>query len=241
MLGSLSTAGPTDSAYTHSFTVANTNQHQSLTFVVVDSNTTEEYRLAMLDSLEINAELDEIVKFTAGFMSKNGDGSARTVPAVTEEYKFTKKHLRFKVASAVGGLAAASGISLKSLSLTVSKNVALDDVLGTAEPEDILNRQLSIEGQVKLNYEDETWKNYMRDGTNRAMEIAFINNDETIGVSTRPSLTMQFPKVDFYDWEPDYTLDEIVTQTISFKANYDLANALEIISTCQLVNTVASY
>lgn len=241
MLGTVSSSGVSDSAYTHSFTVANTNTHQSLSFVVVDPNTTEEYQLVMLDSLEITAELDEIVKYKASFMSKKGDGSSRTVPAVTSEYKFTKKHLSFKVADTIGGLAAASSVSLKSLTLTISKNVVLDDVLGTAEPEDILNRQLSIEGQLKLNYEDETWKNYMRNGTDKSMEIKLTNTDTLIGVTSRPTLTFQMPKVDFFDWEPDYSLDDITTQTISFKAKYDVANAQEIITTCSLINAVASY
>ena len=241
MLGDLSTSVIADSAYTHSFTVANNNQHQSLGFVVADTNNTEQYKLVMLDSLNLQMELDEIVKFTAGFMSKKGLPTELTVPAITAETKFTKKHLGFKVASALGGLTAASTVSVKSLSLNISKNVELDDVLGTAEPEDILNRQISVEGEIKLNYEDETWKNYMRENTNRAMEIKLTNQDVLIGASTRPSLTIRLPKVDFFDWEPDYALDEIITQTISFKGNYDSENAVAVISTCDLVNEVASY
>lgn len=241
MLGTLSTGTVSDSSYTHSFTIANTNQHQSLAFAVYDPNATELYKLVMLDSLEIVAELDQIVKFTAGFMSKQAVPSGLTVPEVVDDYKFTKKHLRFKVADTIGGLAAASAISLKSLTLTIAKNTVLDDVLGTAEPEDILNRQLSVEGEISLNYEDETWKNYFKNGTNKAVEIAFINTDETIGVSTRPSLTIQLPKVDFMEWEADNENDEINKQTLSFKASRDVANAQDIIYLCQLVNDVASY
>lgn len=242
MLGTLSSASVVDSSYTHSFSIANSNQHQSLSLTVVDSNTSEMYKLAMLNELEITAELDEIVKFSAGFMSKQSVGTTQSVPALASESKFTKKHLAVKLASTIGGLAAASAISVKSLTLTISKNVVLDDVLGTAEPEDILNQQLQVEGELTLNYEDETYKNYMKNGTARAMEIKFTNTDDVIGAgSTRPSLTIQMPNVDFFDWEPNYALNEIVSQTISFKANYDIANALAAISTCQLVNGVSSY
>lgn len=241
MLGSLSTAGPTDSAYTHSFTLSQTNQHQSLSFLVDDGNTDEAYKLVMLDELRIISELDQVVRYEAGFMSKKGHGSTATMPAVAAENKFTKKHLVFKVASSVGGLAGASAISVKSLSLTISKNTMLDDVLGTAEPEDILNQQIAIEGQATLTYNDETYKTLFTDGTSRAMRIEFTNTDATIGASTRPALIMQFPKVDFFTWEPDYSLNEIVTQTLSFKMSQDVTNALQLISTCQLVNTQASY
>lgn len=241
MLGTLSTSGPTDSAYTHSFSLENTNQHDSLSILVSDSNTTEIYKLAMLDSLELTQELDEILKFTASFMSKQANTSAASMPSYLAETKFTKKHLSVKFASNLAGLSGASAVSVKSLTLTISKNVVLDDVLGTAEPEDILNRQIAIEGELTLNYEAETYKNYMKDDTKRAMEIKWTNTDVTIGASTRPSFTIQLPLVDFFDWEPDYSLDEIVTQTISFKANRDISGGNNMISTCQLVNTVASY
>lgn len=241
MLGSTSPSGPVDSAYTHSFTLTHTNQHQSLSFVVADLNTTELYKLVMLDSLEITAELDEVVKFSAGFMSKQGGTTGLTVPAVVAENKFTKKHLRIKLADNIAGLSGATAISLKKLTVTINKNVVLDDVLGTAEPEDILNQQVSVEGEIELNYEDETYKNFMKNGTNKAMEIAFINTDAVIGAATNPSLTIQLPKVDFFDWEPDNGLDDIVKQKISFKANRDVANAQDVIYLCQLVNAVASY
>lgn len=242
MLGTLSTAGPTDSAYTHSFSLENSNTHDSLSILVKDENTTELYKLCMLDTLEINAVLDEVVKYSASFMGKQGVGSnSALMPSYSVESKFTKKHIRVKLASNLAGLSAATPISLKSLRLTISKNVVLDDVLGTAEPEDILNRQISIEGEFTLNYEAETYKNYMKDNTYRALEIAFINTDATIGASTNPSLTFQFPYVDFFDWEPDYSLDEITSQTFSFKANRDVSGGNAMISTCQLVNTVASY
>lgn len=241
MLGSLSTAGPSDSAYTHSFSVNTSNQHQSLSFLVVEPNTTELYKLVMLNSLEIIMELDQVVRYNASFMSKKGNSSGLSMASLAAENKFTKKHLAFKVASNLAGLSGASALSVKALSLTISKNTFLDDVLGTAEPEDILNRQLAVEGEITLNYEDETWKNYMKDGTNRAVEIKLVNTDATIGSSTNPSLTIQMPKVDFFNWEPDYSLEEIATQKISFKGSYDVSGGNAIISTCDLVNTVSSY
>lgn len=242
LLGTLSTTGPTDtSAYTHAFSVAETNTHQSLALTVKDSISTEQYKLVMVNSLELNASLDELVRITVNFLSKKGNGYSTVTPSYTNENRFTKNHISFKVADAVGNLAAASGISVKNVRLTVTQNVKTDDALNTAEPEDILNHQLSVEGEITLNYEDETWKNYFKTPTDRAVELALTNTDEVIGSSTRPSLTIQMPKVDFYNWEPNYALDEIVSQTLSFKGSYDVANTLNIISTCSLVNAKTSY
>ena len=241
MLGTTSPSGPTDSCYTHSFTVSNTNNHQSLALTVQDSNTTEMYKLSMLNSLEIKAELDNIVKYTAEFMSKKGTSSSATIPAVLAENKFTKKHLSLKIAENIAALGEATPLSVKNLTLTISKNLILDDVLGTAEPEDIFNQQLVVEGEFELNYGDETFKNYMKDATTKSMEIKFTNTDVYAAGTTNPSLTIQMPKVDFMEWEANYGLDEIVKQKVSFKGNYDVANGLAVISTCQLVNAVVSY
>jgi hypothetical protein len=212
-------------------------------FVVTDENAVNElYKLVMLDSLELTAELDQVLRFTASFMSKASRDTSLTVPAAVDEAKFTKKHLEIKIADDIASIAAASAISIKSINLKISKNVVLDDVLGTAEPEDILNRQLAVEGSMTLNYEADTYKNYMKNANHKAMQIAWTNTDEIIGVvPTRPSLTIQMPKVDFFDWEPAYGIDEVVSQKVSFKASRDVVNAQEIIHLCQLVNTIATY
>jgi hypothetical protein len=241
LLGTVSVAGPTDSTYTHSFSLAETNTHQSLCLLINDANVKEMYPLSMIKSLEINISLDNIVKYTVSFMSKRGDVSTAAVVALTSENKFTKKHLAFKLATNIAGIAAATAISLKSLTLKFENNVVMDDVLGTAEPEDIMNKQFSIEGTVELNYTDDTYKNYMRNGDYKAMEIKLVNTDVYAAGTTRPSLTMQFPRVDFFEWAPDYSIDDIVRQKFSFKCNRDVANSLAPISTCQLVNAVTSY
>lgn len=241
MLGGLSTSGPTDSAYTHTFSIVHNNQHQSLSFVVEDPTTTELYKLVMLDSLKLTAALDQVINFSAGFLSKTARDTGLTAPAVVSEHKFTKKHINVRFASNIAGLSGATDIALKSLSFNIMKNVSIDDFLGSAEPEDFLNGPLAVEGELELNYDAETYKNYQQLGTNRAMQIAMVNTDATIGAGTRPSLTFQLPKVDFFNWTPNYDIDKIVTQKISFKASRDVSNNLDVISSCILVNDVSSY
>lgn len=241
LLGSVATSAPVDSAYTHTFTLSQTNQHPSLSLLVGDPNTTEAYPLGMINSLELTADLENVLKFSCGFMSKQGSTSVLAQATLATEFKFTKKHAIIKLATTLAGLDAAPALSIKELSLTINKNAALDEVLGSVDPEDILNHQTSVEGSLKLNYEDETFKNYAKDGTFRAMRIQFINTDATIGAGTTPKLTFEFPKVDFYDWKPNNALEDIVTQDIAFKGNYDLTNGVPVITNTKLVNTVASY
>ena len=241
LFGTLSTSGPTDSAYTHAFSIDNDVDTKSLALVVNDDNTKEIYRMVMLDTLEFTSELDSTVMISASFLSRTAVPSTITMPSIISETKFTKKHVKVKVAANVGSLTAATELAIKRLRLTFSKGAVIDDVMGTAEPEDVLGTQFSVEGELELNYEDETWKDYFTVGTNRAMEIKFVNADVTIGAAINPSLTFRLPKVDFFEWEPNYALGEIVSQRVSFKGSYDSANGLEIVSTCSLVNETVSY
>ena len=147
--------------------------------------------------------------------------------------------MAFKIASLTSGLTAATAISLKSLKLTFTKNLVLDQTLGTVQPEDILNRAFNITGELMLDYEDRTYANLMLDGTYRAMRIDLVNSDITIG-STNPAFRIDLSRVDFDAWEPTRENDEIVNQKITFNALWDITNG-NVINDCYLVNEQASY
>lgn len=240
LLGSKSVSGPSDSAYTHSFTLAATNQHQSLAISVKESTLAQHmFRLAMINSLEMTFSPDEVVKIKVNFMSKKAAGTSQTV-TYTAENKFVGRHLKFKLATLTSGLAAASHIPLKRLVLRFEKNTVLDHNLGTVQPNDILNQALKITGEVELDYQDRTYRDLMADGSYRAVRIQLVNTNVTIGSATNPSFTLDLSRVDFEQWESQFNNDEIARQTFNFHALYDITNG-NIINSCQLVNTEAAY
>lgn len=221
--------------YTHAYTLSNDNQHGSLSLYWKDPNRSDMYTLAVVNSLGINVETSGIVNYTVGFMSKVSKDWTEQTPNLTSlGNKFLHQHVEIRLADTVGGLSGASPIKVKSLDVTLSSNTVFDSVIGTVEPEDVLNQQFSVEGSLNLNDEDDTYRDYMTDGTYKAMEIKLFR-------SSSSSLTLQFPRVDFSEWERDGDLNEIAKQNINFKANYDQANALDIVSTCSLINAQSSY
>lgn len=217
--------------YTHSYTLSNTNTHKTLSLYWSDPDRSDMFPLSMVSSFSVSVEPSGIVNYTTGFMSKVArEWTAQTSDFTSLGNKFLHQHVEVRLASNIAGLSGATPISLKGLELSIEKNTAYDNVMGTVEPEDILNQQLSVSGSLNLNLEDDTYRDFMLNGTYRAMEIK-------LNRSANSSLTLQFPRVDFSEWEPDYTLNEIVKQSINFKANYDAANDNDIISTCELVNS----
>lgn len=221
--------------YTHTYTLSQTNLAKSLTLAWQDPNQTIIFPMATVDSLEINVEPNGIVEYTVGFKSKSSrDWSTLTPDYTSVGSKFLHQHVQFKLADTVGGLAAATSQSLKNLELTLSRNTEFDRVTGTVEAEDIISQQLSVEGTVELNYEDNTYRNYMLNGSYKALELYLFR-------SSSSSLQIQMPRVDFSEWETDFDNNEIVKQSINIKGNYDAANGLQIVSTAVLTNTKPSY
>jgi hypothetical protein len=226
----VTTGGPT---YVHTYTLNNSNQHQSLSLLYQDPDTVKLFPLAVVDSLQISVEMNGIVNCTVSVKSRYGRDWTRQTATLTDlGNKFLHQHLAFKTATNVAGLAAASAIPLKKLELTISANAMHDMTIGTAEPDDILNQQFSVEANIELLKQDESYRQLMLDGTYKAVDM-------TLQGSATSKLQMQFPRVDFSEWEQDRELDTIVSQSIQLKGNYDAANALDIISTCILTNTYA--
>jgi len=238
LLGSVSSSA-SGAGYSHAFSLSQSNQHQSLSLVKKDALSAQMFKLTMLKSLGIKVALDSFVSFTAGILAKNGAATTATA-APSAENRFTKKHVSVKLGAAITDLAAATALDLKSLELNIEKNVIRDSGFGTVQPLDILNKSLSVSGSFSLNYEDQTFHDYVMGGTKKAMRLTLNNTDVDLGSGLRPSLTIDLPSVDF-DWTPNYALEEIVSQTINFKANYDLTNAQQIIHACTLVNAKANY
>jgi hypothetical protein len=223
------------SPYTHTFTLSNTNQQKSLSLYWKDPVFSLMFPLAVVEQLSLKVEASAIVSWTITFKAKRSREWTRLTPDFTTlGSKFLHQHLVTKLADNVGALTAASGISIKNLELNINRNTVFDEVIGTSEPEDVLGQQLTVEGNMTLNIEDTTYRGYMLNGTYKSMELNLLR-------SSSSSLDLRFPRVSFTEWEPDFALNEIAKQKINFKANYDAANALDIISTAVLINSKVSY
>jgi len=224
-------AGP----YTHTFTLSQSNQAKTLSLYWKDPNTSYMFPMAVVESLKMSVAPNGLVEYTVHFKSKKArDWSSENQDFTSTGNKFLHQHASIKLASNIAGLSGATAPSLKSLEMTINRSVMFDEVIGTSEPEDILSQPIGIEGSFGLNYEDTTYHDYMMNNTYRAMQVQFLR-------STSSSLTIQMPRVSFMEWEQDRTLNEISKQKVNFKANYDAANALDIISSCVLVNGKTSY
>jgi hypothetical protein len=237
-LGTTPTVGsPSDSVYPWTLALQNDNAHASLALLVKDANATFMHKLVMIEQLQLEIDTEGLVRFNAEFIAKKAVVSTASIPTYVEGYKFTKRKSKIYVATDISGLAAATRLGLRTFTLTINKNLRRDSQIGTVEPVDINNQEISIEGELSLNLNDQTYHDYMTNGDRKAMRLA-MTSERVIGTSAFGTVEIDLPKVDFFNWEPESGNAEILPQTINFKANYDLTNGL--IESATVGNAVTS-
>ncbi|MBI2025416.1 hypothetical protein HYT04_01350 [Candidatus Kaiserbacteria bacterium] len=227
--------------YDHNISVQQGAQHQSLSLYIDDPLGGQDYAhaLAVLASLEIAYEQGKFVDYAANFKSKKG-ATATLTPSTTAENRFLPQHLTFKLASTQAGLDAAGATVIKSLSLKIEQNIEDDDVLGNSAPADFLNKQFAIEGTLEAIWQNETdFKNAALAGTAQAMRIDLVNSDVTIGTASNPRVKIDLHSVVFKEITRPVRINELVKQTVSFKAHYNTTDSKMASVLCN--NLVSSY
>lgn len=223
----------------HVFTMDQTIKHPSLTLFVKDADVRQE-KLAggMITTLELTANTDNFVRYTANFLAMEGEADTSTIPSLETEYDFVGRDITVKMASTEGGLATAEALELKDLSLTLNTNAEADFVFGNYSPNNIYNKQFSIEGSFTRNFVDETFKDLYESDDFEYMEIT-ITGEADIGDGNNPSITILLNKVAVQDWSRTSAGDDLSTEDVSFKAFYHETD--EQASQVTLVNVTDAY
>lgn len=240
-LGNLSSAlhsGET-LVYDHTITVQQSARHQALSLFLDDPLGGQDYKhaLGVIESLEISYEMGQFLSYTANVKARRG-ATASLSPANVTENRFLPKHVTFKTASNLAGLAGATPIQIKMLSLKIDASVEDDYVLGNEQPVDFLNKQFMVEGQFEATWTDESLKSIALAGTPQALRIDLVS-DQVIGTAANPQLQIDLAKCTFTEITRAIKINDVVMQTIAFKAHYSISDSKMI--TIKAVNTVSSY
>ena len=217
------------SVYDHTFTVAESSQHPSLTVGVSEPNaattSSRVYTLGMIDTFDLDVEIGKYPTYKIGFEA-NASTTGSLTPSYVAETAFLPQDGAVKFASSLAGLDAASAISVKKVTLSIKQNTESDIVVGSVTPADRLNKQFTVDGTVELLYNDRTYidTDYMA-GLAQAMRIQLINSDVTIGSTSHPQITFDMAKVYLQDVARKINNNDTVSQTLKFKAVYSIADS----------------
>ncbi len=227
--------------YDHTYTVGESAQHQALSLFIDDPLAGADYKfgLGSVKSLEITYERGKFIDYSLALMSKAGT-TATLTPSTTTENLFLPNDLTFKVATNLAGLAGASALLIRSFKLKIEKSLESDDVLGSLDPNDFLNKQFKISGEVECVWQNESdFKTAFLAGTQKALRIDLIKSGITIGSAANPELQIDLAKVVFTELSRPISVNNVVTQRLQFNAHYSITDTKMI--TAKLTNLVASY
>lgn len=227
-------------AYDHVFTVTESAQHPSLTVSVAEPNASTglRYTLSVVDNMEFNFEIGAYATFKVAFRG-NANASATNSASFTAENAFLPQHGAFQYAATYAGLSSPTTLTIKKCNFKVSKNIEDDMVIGSVVANDRYNKQFVVEGTIELLYTDRTWiDTVMLGGLTKAFRLVFANTDVTIATSYNPTITFDFAKAQLREVAREIANNNIVKQTLNFKAYYSLTDALMFKAT--LRNLVSS-
>lgn len=224
--------------YDHSFALLNNNNHKSLTLAYKDAVEEESFPFAMIDSWSLDVAVDDYVKRTVSLMGKKS-GAASHTPAFVNEVEFIPSQVTFKMATNQAGLAAASAINVTHFSMEVKKNVETIHVLGSDEPQDIVNKQFNVTGSIDLYFEDASYKTIVMSDLKKALRIQMKDLTTDLGAGHNPELYFDLNQVTFDEYERTWSSNDPLAQTLSFEALFNMTDAAMI--TARLTNRIASY
>lgn len=230
----------TTGVYDHTYALLNSNNHKALTIGYKDAVQEISFPFGMIDSWSLDVAVDDYVKRSVSLTSKKSASASHT-PAFTNEIEFIPSQISFKTASTAAGLGAASAINVTAFNMEIKKNAEPLFVLGSNEPNDIINKQFGVTGSVELYFEDTTHRDIVMANTHKAMRIRMTDANTIIGSSGshNPEFYIDLNEVVFDEYERSWDANDPLTQTLNFEGLYSIADSSMIAA--RLTNTIVSY
>lgn len=216
--------------YSHTFNELNTNNKPSFSLYLNDDDVSERAVYSMVNTLELNLVAGAKGRFKSQFYGRALVDSASS-PTITSESELDTQDLSLEYADTYSDLGTGTSFNVKEFNILFENNVQDYLVNGSNNPDVFYNRTFKITGSFTMSFQDDTFKDFVEGDSTRAIRIHLENPSSLIGATEFPSLTIDLAKCSFTNFEPGRDMDDLVTQTISFQAEYSIEDAL----TCQAI------
>jgi hypothetical protein len=194
---------------------------------------------AVVSALSFAFPVDDVVNGVATIKGRTETTATDfTAGYAEDDYLAPHQMVTLKIAEDVAGLSGATGICVTDLSLLLDRGSREKLCLSSVSPVDHIAKLLTVTGAFNFEKSDDTYRDLAIANTSRALQISVVNTAQEIGVDSNPTLTITLPNVTFTTSE-SRPLDDLVTEEVSFTANYDDAEGNGI--TISLVNEKANY
>jgi hypothetical protein len=194
---------------------------------------------AVVSKLALNAAIDDVINGSVSIKGLTETTTTNFTPAfASTDYLAPHQMVTVKFAADTAGLGAAPALVINDLSIEFDRPSDDRTNVSAIAPVDFVAKLLNITGKFVMDKNDDTYKDLAEAGTVRAMSITITNTAVSIGTGVNPQLVITLPNVTLMTSETR-PLDAIVTEEISFEANYDETAASGV--TVSLLNEKLNY
>lgn len=236
-MGGVSSSSVSDSAYTHTFTISNTNASPKTATVTAEEGAikTGQYKNVVCNSLSIEVS-DEYAKATAELIGMF-PGTDTISESYSQETEFAYHQMTAKFGTSLSDASGNSATPLKSFNLSINNNVQLDEAFLSGSNEvqagGLVMGRLQITGSYSLHFSDTTELNKYLNHTKNALIVTF--EGALIGASSKETVQFKLGKLVLTKPPVEYNIDGLLVLTQEFEVEYD---ATDVELTAVVINAV---
>lgn len=236
-LGGVSSSGISDSAYTHTFTVNNTNATPRTATVTVEEGAieTSQYTNCVCNTLDFEVS-DEYAKCTIELIGQF-PGTDTMSESYANETEFAYHQYTAKFGTSLSNAAGNSATPLKSFAFKINNNVQLDEAFLSGSngitAGNLVNGRLEITGSYSLHFSDTTELAKYRANTKNALIVTFTGN--LIGSASLETIQFKFGRLVLTKPPIEHNIDGLLILTQEFTVEYE---ATDVEFTAIVINNV---
>lgn len=222
-LGSISSSSVADSAYTHTFTVNNTNATpRTATLTIKEGGVqTVQYLNCVCNSLNFEVS-DGYAKATAEIIGQF-PGTDTISESFSSETEFAYHQMSAKFGTSLTAAASNSATPLKSFTLNINNNVLLDEAFlsgsnGITSGNLVMGR-LQVTGSYSLHFSDTTELAKYQANTKNAMIVTFEGS--LIGASSKETVQFKLGRLVLTAPPQEYNIDGLIVLNQEFEVEYE--------------------
>lgn len=236
-LGGVSSSTVADSAYTHTFTVNNTNATPRTATLTIEEGAiqTAQYLNCVCNTFNFEVGDDyakATMEITGGFA-----GTDTISESYANETEFAYHQYTAKFGTSLSNAAGNSATPLKSFNFSINNNVQLDEAFlsgaNTITAGGLVNGRLEITGSYSLHFSDTTELAKYKANTKNALIVTFEGS--LIGASSLETIQFKFGKLVLTKPPVEFNIDGILILNQEFTVEYD---ATDVELTAIVINNV---
>jgi hypothetical protein len=239
-LGSKSTSGPTDSTYTHTFTVQNSNASMKTATVLAEDGgiVTERFANVVLNQLDL-AVSDSYAKLTAQMLGGFPDTGTVT-ESYAQENEYAYHQMTVKFGTSLSNAASASATPLKAFNLNINNNVLLDEAFLSGSNQPVVGGfvagRFQATGSYSLHFSDTVELAKYKANTKNAVIVTFTGG--IAAGTTNETITIKLGRIILTGEPKVYNLDGLTILNQTFTVEYEATDKeVQVV----IVNDTASY